>query len=144
MEASGLGRAKRIALLDTNTLIYIAEGIIPLSRLLEETGYPKLATTSKVLEELKSLSQSPKLSLARKARLALALIERLGVDIMSVDAGNADDSIEAAARMLKTSGSYVVVATSDRSLRSRLRRIGVPTAYYRESRGGVELEWDLP
>ncbi len=143
MEAGRLGHTKRIALLDTNTLIYMAQGLIPPSTLLEEAGYPQLATTSKVVEELEKLAILGKPSTRRAARAALSLLDRLGVKVLEWGgSGDADDSLEAAALQLKHSGAQVVVATSDRALRSRLRLHGIPTLYYRESRGGVELEWD--
>ncbi|WP_156315763.1 hypothetical protein [Aeropyrum camini] len=38
-------------------------------------------------------------------------------------------------------GARVYVATSDRSLRRRLRRRGVPTVYYRSSEARLEADW---
>lgn len=132
-------------LLDANTIIYMAQGLIPPSTLLDEAGHPRLATTSKVVEELERLAGSAKPSVARAARTGLRLLSRLGVEVIPWNGeGDADDSIESIAIQLKASGARVVVATSDRSLRARLRLHGVPTLYYRESRGGVELEWEPP
>jgi len=54
--------------------------------------------------------------------------------------GGADDAIVALALNLKGS-CRVVVATNDRSLRRRLRGLGVPTMYYRRARGGLEVDW---
>ncbi|MCE4602933.1 MAG: 30S processome protein Utp24 [Desulfurococcales archaeon] len=143
MEASRLGNTKRIALLDTNTLIYMAQGLIPPSTLLEEAGYPRLATTSRVVEELEKISTLGKPSTSRAAKAALKLLHRLDIEVLEwTGAGDADDSLEAVALQLKHSGVSVIVATSDKTLRSRLRLHGIPTLYYRESRGGVELEWE--
>ncbi|MEB3774474.1 MAG: 30S processome protein Utp24 [Desulfurococcales archaeon] len=145
METGRLGSAKRIVIIDTNTLLYMAQGLIPPSTLLEEAYYPRLATTSRVIEELNYIIGKGRPLDAKRARTALGLIERLGVEVLPWDGeGDADDSIEWVATTLKHAGHRVMVATSDRELRERLRMKGIPTIYYRRSRGGVEVEWDTP
>ena len=42
---------------------------------------------------------------------------------------------------LKARGARIYVATSDRILRRRLRLHGIPSIYYRESSGRLEVEW---
>jgi len=145
MEAGWLGSVKRIVIVDTNTLIYIARGMISPSNIFQETGYNVLATTSKVIDELKRLSSTGKPLEMRISRTALSLIDRLGVKVIEWRGyGDADDSIESIAIELKYRGHIVFVATSDRELRNRLRLHGIPTLYYRESKGSVELEWEPP
>jgi len=145
MEAGGLGSAKRIVIIDTNTLLYMAQGLIPPSTLLEEAYYPKLVTTSRVIEELNLIIKNGRPSESKRAKTALGLLRRLGVEVIPWEGeGDADDSIEWLATVMKHSGIKVMVATSDRELRDRLRMRGIPTIYYRRSRGGVEVEWDTP
>ncbi|MEB3817031.1 MAG: PIN domain-containing protein [Desulfurococcales archaeon] len=144
MEANRLGCSKGvIVVLDTNTLILMAAGVIPPSLLAEtlESSHELVAPTA-VKEELERLSASHPRSLTRRrARAALNLAERLSVTWVNTTLKEADDAIEELARALKAEGCRVVVATSDRSLRRRLRSIGVPTLYYRESEGRLELDW---
>jgi rRNA-processing protein FCF1 len=150
--SSRLGYSKRVSppapiavLLDSNTLIMLASGRVAPSMIDSAIGFRyKLYVTDKVLSELEALAKShPKQSTRRLAAAAISLSKKLGVEIVRVEAGDADDSLEAAARALRTSHRRVVVATSDRTLRRRLRRLGIPTLYYRESEGVLELDWDL-
>jgi RNA polymerase subunit RPABC4/transcription elongation factor Spt4 len=77
---------------------------------------------------------------SRIARRALNLVEEVGVVVLGEVEGGVDDVIVALALSLK-SRCRVIVATNDRVLRRRLRRIGVPTMYYRRARGGLEVDW---
>ena len=144
MEADRLGGCKRIVLiLDTNMAIYMAQGLFSADSILDALGFPYLIlVTPPVLEELRRIASSGRPSEARRASRALEVLEREGY-IEAGEAGErADDSIVSLAVKLKSSGCRVVVATSDRELRRRLRSLGVPTLYYRESRGSVEVEWE--
>lgn len=140
-----MGPRERVALvlLDSNTLIIMARGLIAPSMLEEAILAPvRLATTRRVVEELESLSRGhPRPSVRRAASAALGLLEKLGVEVLDEAGGDADDSLEAAALRLKASGARVYVATSDRALRRRLRLHGIPSVYYRESSGRLEAEW---
>jgi len=148
VEAGRLGDRKRVerlaVILDSNTLIMMASGAVAPSMIGEALGaaYDLYATDS-VLEELERLAAThPRQTVRRLAAGALRLAERLGVKALETGVRDADDSIEAAARSLRAEGLRVVVASSDRTLRRRLRKLGVPTLYYRESEGILELEWE--
>ncbi len=141
-----MGASERVALvlLDSNTLILMARGLAAPSMIEEAVLAPvRLATTSTVVEELRRLAaSSPRPSLRRAAAAALGLLDRLGVEVIEASGGvDADDSLEAAALKLKARGARVYVATSDRILRRRLRLHGIPSIYYRESSGRLEVEW---
>ncbi len=140
-----MGARERVALvlLDSNTLILMARGVVAPSMIEEALLAPvRLATTRAVVEELRRLSQEhPRPSVRRAAATALQLLERLGVEVLEEAGGDADDSLEAAALRLRGGGLRVYVATSDRALRRRLRLHGVPSLYYRESSGRLEAEW---
>ena len=141
-----MGASERVALvlLDSNTLILMARGLAAPSMIEEAVLAPvRLATTSTVVEELRRLAaSSPRPSLRRAAAAALGLLDRLGVEVIEASGGvDADDSLEAAALKLKARVARVYVATSDRILRRRLRLHGIPSIYYRESSGRLEVEW---
>ncbi|MEM0490956.1 MAG: PIN domain-containing protein [Acidilobaceae archaeon] len=141
MEANRVGHCRSLILiLDSNMLIYIAKGLIPLSSLgdILESIY-KLVVPSRVIEELKSISMRGGLE-GKYARKALELLNNINVEVALVDSNRADDAIVDLALKFK-SECRVVVATSDRELRSRLKSLSIPTLYYRVSRGSVELEW---
>jgi len=126
-------------------LMMLASGLVAPSMIADAVGLRyELYTTDAVLGELEALARGhPRPSTRRLALAALSLARRLGVRALETGLGDADDSLEAAARMLKASHRRVAVATSDRALRRRLRRLGVPTIYYRESEGVLEADWDL-
>ncbi len=148
MEADRLGlreRVRGIALVaDSNFLMQIASGLVAPSMILDalEASYT-LLVPRRVVEELGLLaSRGPRPSVRRLASRALWLLERLGAVVVDVEASNADDAVEALAAKLRGEGLRVVVATSDRALRGRLRWRGIPSLYYRESEGRLELEWE--
>jgi len=141
-----MGARERVALvlLDSNTLILMARGLVAPSMIEEAVLAPvRLATTRAVVGELERLSRGhPRPSVRRAASTALGLLERLGVEVLGGEGeGDADDSLEAEALRLRAEGARVYVATSDRALRRRLRLHGVPSIYYRESSGRLEAEW---
>ena len=142
--SQGVNRRSVALLIDSNTLIMMASGLIAPSMLGETlTSSYRLYITDAVARELERLAEShPRPTTRRLASLALRLASVLGASILATGEGDADDSLEAAARALRASGLRVVVATSDRSLRRRLRRLGVPTMYYRESEGRLEVDWE--
>lgn len=150
MEADRLGARKRIALvMDTNMVIALATGLIAPTHILEalESSY-RIIVPSSVLGELRLLAEkAPRQSLSRAARRALDMLSRGSIDYEIIESrveGGVDDDILAIALDLKAAGARVVVATSDRGLRRRLRSHGVPTLYYRESEGLVEADWLPP
>ena len=142
MEADRLGCRKVAVILDTNTLLLMAGGLVSPEMLYSvvESG-ADLIVPSQVLEELRSILSRGGLR-GKRARLALEIAGRLGAREAPVPLeGSADRAVEALARELLGRGCRVMVATSDRSLRRRLRRAGVPTVYYRASEGRLEADW---
>ena len=134
-----------VVLVDTNMLIMMAKGIVSTSHfdLTLDFRY-KLVTTRAVIRELEKLaSAGGGKAVGRAASRALRLLDELGVEVVEALAEDADDSIEEAAFRLKSGGARVLVATSDRSLRRRLRLHGIPTLYYRRSKGLLEAEWEI-
>ncbi|MCE4603569.1 MAG: hypothetical protein F7B20_01215 [Aeropyrum sp.] len=139
-----MGPSQVVVLLDTNTLLLIAKGLIAPSMIFEaiNSSY-RLATTGRIVEELKTLCTSGRGRLIkRRACYALELLNKLGVKVIDIESPiDADDSLVEASLVLKSSGHRVYVATSDKSLRRRLRSIGVPTIYLRRSSGRLEADW---
>ncbi len=143
METNRVGHHKRVAVIvDTSFLMAMASGIIAPSMIAEalEASHELIAPRA-VRDELVRIANASSPRNRRLARRALELASIIGVKFLNEYTGNADDAIEALARDLKVSGP-VVVATNDRGLRRRLRRLGVPSLYYRESEAMLEVEWE--
>jgi rRNA-processing protein FCF1 len=127
---------------DTNFLLTMAQGVIAPSSLNDAINASyELITTDAVAKELEAMSKGGDL-LAREAGFALKLLERLGVQVLRVKAGSADESILALAKELVQNGDRVVVATNDKNLRRSVRRLGVPTLYLREEGLRLEIDWN--
>ncbi|MCG2889295.1 MAG: PIN domain-containing protein [Acidilobus sp.] len=129
-------------MVDTNFLLMMAQGVIAPSSLNDAINASyELVTTDAVVKELETMSKREDL-LAREAGFALKLLERLGVQVLRVKAGNADESILTLAKELVQSGDRVIVATNDKNLRRSVRRLGVPTLYLREEGLRLEIDWN--
>jgi len=127
---------------DTNFLLTMAQGVIAPSSLNDAINASyELITTNAVVKELEAMSKGEDL-LAREAGFALKLLERLGVQVLRVKAGSADESILTLAKELVQNGDRVVVATNDKNLRRSVRRLGVPTLYLREEGLRLEIDWN--
>ena len=127
---------------DTNFLLLIARGVIAPSNLNDVINVSyELITTDAVVKELEAMSKEEDL-LAREARFALKLLDRLGVQVLRVEAGSADKSILNLTKALAQEGDRVVVATNDKNLRRSVRRLGVPTLYLREEGLRLEIDWN--
>jgi len=127
---------------DTNFLLTMAQGVIAPSSLNDAINASyELVTTDAVVKELETMSKREDL-LAREAGFALKLLERLGVQVLRVKAGSADESVLTLAKELVQSGDRVVVATNDKNLRRSVRRLGVPTLYLREEGLRLEIDWN--
>ena len=127
---------------DTNFLLTMAQGVIAPSSLNDAINASyELITTDAVVKELEAMSKGEDL-LAREAGFALKLLERLGVQVLRVKAGSADESILTLAKELVQNGDRVVVATNDKNLRRSVRRLGVPTLYLREEGLRLEIDWN--
>ncbi len=139
MEAGWLGcRGGVTLILDSNMAMYIVRGLISIQSIGEvlDSKFDVVVPVA-VLKELESIAGSQ----SYRGRVALKALEALRniagtVDTLNI---NPDDAIVEAA--LKLRDCRIIVATSDRELRKRLRAHGIPTLYYRKSKGGVELEW---
>ncbi len=138
------GVRKPILILDTNFIIYIADGSIPLSILYESLPYDmQLAIVGSTVDELKRLaSAAPRPGDRRKAQRALDLLERIDVAVLDSPTGSVDDDIVMAALALKSEGRRVIVATGDRELRRRLRSHGIPTLYPRGPEMIPRVDWE--
>ncbi|MFP3320631.1 MAG: PIN domain-containing protein [Acidilobus sp.] len=129
-------------MVDTNFLLTMAQGVIAPSSLNDAINASyELVTTDAVVKELETMSKREDL-LAREAGFALKLLERLGVQVLRVKAGSADESILTLAKELVQNGDRVVVATNDKNLRRSVRRLGVPTLYLREEGLRLEIDWN--
>jgi len=146
-----MGVRKRVALIaDSNFLMMMASGAVAPSHVMDalETSYTLLVPRS-VVEELKRVSQSaPHASTRRLASRALWLLEsgKIEYEVLEDDppSGDIDDHLVDLAAELADEGHVVVVATSDRVLRRKLRKRGIPSLYYREDEGGLRVEWLPP
>jgi rRNA-processing protein FCF1 len=130
-------------ILDSNTIIMMGKGIITcsmLERLIERRF--DLVTTSTVINELNNLSENNSKAISKAIKFALSLVKDKLTIINTDNIADADDSIFYVAYSLRNNENDVYVVTSDKELRGRLRLIGVPTIYFRNSRSGLELEWD--
>ncbi len=138
----GVGRVTLI--LDTNFLMYLVDGSIPLSWLYDALPYSlELAIVGSTIVELERLASSaPRLKDRRKARQALEFINKLRINVLDAPTGNVDDDIVVVASSLRASGKRVVVATGDRELRRRLRSHGVPTLYPRGPEMIPRIDWE--
>ena len=127
---------------DTNFLLTMVQGVIAPSSLDDAINASyELITTDAVVKELEAMSKGGDL-LAREAGFALKLLERLGVQVLRVKAGSADESILTLTKELVQNGDRVVVATNDKNLRRSVRRLGVPTLYLREEGLRLEIDWN--
>ena len=150
MEADRLGNSKGVVayiVVDSNFLILMVRGIITPSMISEvvDVSYMMLSPVA-VKRELERLSAvAPQESTRRFAKRALELAPKLGITFIDEKYGleSTDDAIELLALDLKARGKYVFVATNDRELRRRLRAVGIPSMYYRESESRLELETDI-
>ncbi len=150
MEADRLGiRQRVIVMVDTNILIGLASGLITQYLIGEalETLYI-LGVPGSVVRELERLAESsPSLKTRKLARRALDILasnKLQHIVLETMDAGDVDDEILLTAVELKNKGYRIVVATNDKGLRKRLRSHGIPTLYYRETEGLMEVEWLPP
>ncbi len=122
-------------LLDTNILLLIGDGVDVFSQIEELLlTKPTYYVIKPVIEELEKLSRSRKPSLRRKARLALELARRLCVVIEPPRILPSVDDMIAETALIHG----LIVATSDRGLRRKLREKGVPEIYYREEKHMLE------
>lgn len=137
------GLRKPTVVLDTNILMLLHGGVDVLGTLEDVLeARPRYLVPSLVVEELERISEKGSPKERRAARFALSLIQRLGLEVVEVERLPGEGVDDAIARFARDNG--YIVATSDRELRRKLRRMGVLDAYYRESERRVELGGDTP
>jgi len=131
-----MNRVKRV-LLDTNALLLpFSEKVdvfSEVSKLLEGKWIPLLLLES--LEEILDKIARGKPSERRAFRSALRFIDRC----VLVKGEPWPPSVDAKILAYAASNRCIVL-TNDRELRRKLRRMGVPCMYYRESRRGLESD----
>jgi hypothetical protein len=115
-------------LLDTNFLIIPGKNRVDIFSELRAFGRPELFTIGLVREELRKLASESGVS-ASHARLALELIKKKKVKVLSTGGSDADSELE----RLASEGDFVV-CTQDRELQARLRKEGVAVIYLRQGR----------
>jgi len=120
-------------ILDTNILLLPARNNIDIFAEIDRliVDQYELVTLSPVLSELEGISGSSKDGIA--ANVGLRLIEKKGVRIIGADT-DADNAI-----ISYVSGKKAMVATNDRALRVKLKKMGIPTIFMR-SKSHLEMD----
>ncbi len=125
-------------LLDTNMLMLNARGI----DVFEQIGdlllsNPEFYVVKPVIDELEAIKSRGGVKERKAADLALELVRRKCrvIDVERKPGESVDDII---VRVAAEKG--FIVATSDRELRRKLRRKGIPEIYYREEKQLLEAQ----
>lgn len=127
-----------LVVLDTNMLMLAASGIRVFEQIEEELeSKPEFVVLRPVYEELVKIATQSKGITAKRARLALKLVEQycVVVDYALKPGESVDDAIINFATQ-----NRAIVATNDRDLRRRLKQSGVGEAYFREEARRVKVE----
>lgn len=127
---------RRLVVLDTNVLVHIADLHFDLFSRLEEVLSSSFAAAipSKVIDELKRISQEKPPLQRRKALLALKLAEKCLI-LPSEEFPSVDEFLEKEAPH-----QGWIVFTDDMELRRRLRRLGVTTLFIKDGHIMVDGE----
>lgn len=135
-----------VILVDTNAVLLVGAGYDLFEDLGERLGARfTCLVIPRILDELLDIWHQLRPSDRRKARLGLSLVlSRCAIDpyVCRDEGKDVDEALVKCAIKLKKEGLMVLVATSDRELRRRLRKLGVPSVYLREESGMFEVEWD--
>ena len=132
---------KIIVIIDTNTILLLMKGIGFKEAIEEKLDVkPLYYCPESIINELKRISDGKTLLSSQAAR-ALKLIDKVCM-ITPKKSSDADTDILLNAVEYHDLGYNVLVVTSDRVLRKKLRKAGVPTVYYREKQGRYELEYE--
>ena len=121
-------------LLDTNFLMIPIEYEINVFDEIEKllNRKPEYITISSVINELKEIAKKGKVKERKAALTALKLVNEYKVKVIedyNIKGEKTDEKIINLARILK---GNVVIATNDRELRLRIRKMGIPVIMYRE------------
>ncbi|MET1125124.1 MAG: PIN domain-containing protein [Archaeoglobaceae archaeon] len=125
MEANR-GRGNRVAVIDTNVLMYVFLNRVDVISQLRELGFRRLIVPSSVVKELENLSRSLRGKEKRAALFALELIEREGIEVVEVTKRRDEAVLELAEKL----GGCVI--TNDKSLKRVARERGLPVGTLRE------------
>jgi rRNA-processing protein FCF1 len=128
-----------LVLVDTNAWLILAEGrgfIDEIGEALETK--PDFYCTRSVIRELREKALY-KGTTGIKAKRALELAEKY-CKVIEIDGGSADKDILNISLEYKKEGYVIIVVTSDRKLRKKLREHNITTMYYREKQDRFELE----
>lgn len=134
----GDSRVRKVTILvDTNMLLLAASGINIFEQIENKLLVkPEFIVLKPVVNELEKLSLNEKISISKKAKLALELVRKF-CRVVDVELGytSIDDLILEYADRNK-----LAVATCDRELRRKLRSRGIPEIYLREEKMMIEIE----
>ena len=133
----GRNNSLRIAIIDTNVLMYIFTEKVDIFTQLRELGYRRFVFPIQVIEELKNLSSTLEGSERRAAIFALNLISKCNdCEIVDVKSEGSDNAILRLAEM-----ENAAIITNDKKLRMRAKERGIIVGYLREMKY-VEIEED--
>lgn len=127
-----------IVVLDTNMLMLMANGIAVLENIKEELETePLFIVISPVYNELVTISEQSTGKTKKQALFAMEISRRYCeiIDYPLREGESVDDAIIRFALE-----NNAIVATNDRAMRSRLREIGIPEAYFREESQRIKVE----
>jgi rRNA-processing protein FCF1 len=116
-------------LLDTNMLIYSASEPFEIRSQLERLGFKNIIVTEGVKRELERLAQVGRTKEKKFAKLSLEIAKKFGTMPDPPITGSVDDQLV----YISKQHGYIV-ATSDASLRRRLKREGLPVIYIKNRR----------
>ncbi|MCX8181604.1 MAG: hypothetical protein N3D12_00635 [Candidatus Methanomethyliaceae archaeon] len=116
-------------LLDTNVLMYSASEPFEIRSQLERLGFKNIIVTEGVRRELERLANSGHIKEKKFAKLSLEIANKFGTMPDPPIVGGVDD------HLVYISKEYgYIVATSDASLRRRLKKEGLPVIYIKNRR----------
>ncbi|MGC8982405.1 MAG: PIN domain-containing protein [Desulfurococcaceae archaeon] len=127
-----------LVLLDANMLMLAANGIRVFEHIEEQlASKPRYLILRPVYNELVKIATTGPPQVRRKALFALKLVEVFCevVDYGDESSTSVDDLI-----IKYALENRAIVATNDRELRSKLRKLGIPEAYFREESRRVVVE----
>lgn len=133
---SGVGSREVRILLDTNFILLIADGIDFFSLIEEELGLkPKYIVLNSVVGELLNIAKQTPL-MAKKVDFVLRIVrERCLFDNSITGSGDTDEDL-----IRHALASKAAVATNDKELRKKLRKLGIPEIYLREESKRIGIE----
>ena len=129
MEISRLGSSKSIAVLDTSSLLLIAEGRVTVEDLLEGLDLSSVVIPDVVVSELQRLASKQD----NKGRLAQWILNNIIPAFQLIVTEYRDKSVDEALIELSRNTGFILV-TADTELAKRALRNGVRVAIYRSAK----------